>query len=90
MTERRTSAGTWSASEASRVQHRAQAAGDDLLGLRNHALYDLGSRQDRVNQTGVLSNQNRGMVHITRGEPPPPGTDTRMGTRCRWGRSASG
>jgi len=63
MTRRRTSA--WRiAGSASGAQHRAQAAGNDLLCLRDHALYDLGSRQDRINQTSVLANQNRGIVHI--------------------------
>ena len=58
--------GACSASTTLGTQHRAQAAGNDLLCLRDHTLYDLGSRQDSVNQASVLSNQNRGMVHITR------------------------
>jgi hypothetical protein len=46
------------------AQHRAQAAGDDLLRLRDHALYDLSSRQDRVNQASVLANQQWSIIYI--------------------------
>jgi hypothetical protein len=52
------------ASLASSAQHRAQVASNNLLRVRHHALDDLGSRQDRVNQSGVLANENRGIVHI--------------------------
>lgn len=64
-TNRRTSAWcTVRRPPASGAQHWAQAAGDNLLCLRDHALDDLGSRQDRINQTGVLADQNGGIVHI--------------------------
>ena len=66
MTHRRTNA--WRiACPASGTQHRAQAASDDLFCLCDHALYDLGSRQDCINQTSILANQKRGTLLLDSG-----------------------
>jgi len=50
----------------SRPEHRAQAGADYLLSLGDHPRYDLARRQDRIDQTGILADQNRRMICITR------------------------